>query len=76
MPGKPYGSPSSRLPRNPMCPLDNANSDSDCESKFRLSLVSRTCHGSTGKASSVIIGNHALQQLGEVGYHNVGAVAA
>ena len=38
MPGSPCGSPSSRLPRSPMWPLDSANTDSLWASSSRLQL--------------------------------------
>ena len=47
-PGRPNGSPSSRLPRSPMWPLESANTDSLWASTSRCSSVSRTAHGSTG----------------------------
>ena len=50
MPGRPCGSPSSRLPRRPMWPLESANTDSVCASMSRSSSVSRSAHGSTANA--------------------------
>src|SRR5664279_4302348 len=51
----PCGSPSSRLPRNPMWPFESANTDSDCASRSRSRWVSRTHHGSTGNADCSIM---------------------
>ena len=46
VPGSPYGSPSSRLPRRPMCPLDRAKTDSLCASRSRSTCASVRHHGS------------------------------
>ena len=57
-----------------MCPLESANTDSVCASVSRSSSVSRTAHGSTGKAGWWI--TTCVQQLGEVADDDVGAVLA
>ncbi len=45
------GSPSSRLPRSPMCPFDRAKIDSVCASRSRWRWRSATAHGSTEKTA-------------------------
>src|SRR5690242_16704928 len=77
----PNGSPSSRLPRRPMWPLERANSDSDCASRPSSSWVSLTDHGSTGYGRCTIIaappwasGRLRGDEVGEVGDDDVGAV--
>src|SRR3954467_13664181 len=78
VPGRPCGSPSSRLPRNPMCPLDNANSDTVWASVARSSAVSRSRHGSTGNAVCSIINSSRLapEQLADILYDDVRTVLA
>src|SRR4051794_2855186 len=52
----PCGSPSSRLPRSPMWPLETVNSDSDWAMSPRSNRVSRMRQGSTGKRCCSITG--------------------
>ena len=68
------GSPSSRLARQPMCPLDSAKMDSDWPRRSRSSLTSRTFHGSHVKWSFRI--TSIRHELREVVDHDVGAVPA
>src|SRR4051812_34597678 len=61
-----------------MCPLDRANNDSVCARVPRSSEVSRSRHGSTGKALSPIIWPRSLdlEQLADVLYDDIRAVFA
>src|SRR2546429_7532813 len=68
------GSPSSRLARQPMCPLDNAKMDSDWPRRSRSSLTSRTFHGSHVKWAFRIMS--IRHELREVVDHDVGALPA
>src|SRR3954452_16482140 len=78
VPGRACGSPSSRLPRNPMCPLDKANSDSVGARVPRSSAVSRSRHGSTGNAVCSIISSSRLapEQLADILYDDIRTVFA
>src|SRR3954453_17832996 len=78
VPGSACGSPSSRLPRSPMCPLDKANSDSVWASVPRSSAVSRSRHGSTGNAGCSIINGSRLapEQLADILYDYIRTVLA
>src|SRR6266516_3793942 len=68
-----------------MCPLERANTDSDCASWSRSRPSSRTVHASTGKRPSGITvhprpwwrrrgSSRRADQLREIGYDDVGAV--
>ena len=55
VPGTACGSPSSRLPRSPMCPFDRAKIDSVCARRSRARNGSDTVHGPTGNVSGSIM---------------------
>src|SRR2546426_11022943 len=67
------GSPSSRLARQPMWPLDRAKMDSDLPSCARTTLVSRTTHGSGLERSGFRI-NSRIPELGKVLHDDIRSV--
>ena len=79
MPVRPAGSPSSRLPRTPMWPLDNANIDSACAEQREVEAELPDVpwlDRDTALAGSPAVLRPGVQQLGELLDDHVCPVAA